>query len=122
MSSTQMMPIVFCASLPPWPSEYAPADSSCRRRNQRSMREGLERLKIHDTSTSSSPPSTKPMSGERKMKSTVMPMPSATSELNPAFATPAPMSPPMSACEDDEGSPKYHVIPFHAIAPTSAPN
>ena len=28
ISSSQMMPMVFCASLPPWPSEYSPADTS----------------------------------------------------------------------------------------------
>src|SRR3954454_12621710 len=32
----------------------------------------------------------------------------------------APTSPPISACDDDDGSPKYQVIRFHAIAPMSA--
>src|SRR4029078_714744 len=31
-SSTAMMPMVFCASLPPWPSEYIEADTNCRMR------------------------------------------------------------------------------------------
>ena len=35
-------------------------------------------------------------------------------------ASAAPTSPPISACEDDEGSPKYQVIRFQAIAPISA--
>src|SRR4051812_9357950 len=35
-------------------------------------------------------------------------------------ASAARTSPPISACEDDEGSPKYQVIRFHAIAPTRA--
>ena len=55
------------------------------------------------------------------MKSTVLPMPEATSELKPTFATAAPMSPPISAWDDDDGSPKNQVIAFHEIAPTSAP-
>ena len=38
----------------------------------------------------------------------------------PADARAAPTSPPMSACEDDDGNPKYQVIRFQAIAPTRA--
>ena len=34
------MPIVFCASLPPWPRLYRPAETSCRRRNRLSTRSG----------------------------------------------------------------------------------
>src|SRR5947209_12956180 len=37
-------------------------------------------------------------------------------------ASAAPTSPPMSACDDDDGSPKYHVMRFHAMAPTTAAN
>ena len=64
----------------------------------------------------------KPMSGEMKMKSTVLPTPEATREEKPAFATAAPMSPPINACDEDEGRPKNHVMAFQLIAPTSAPN
>src|SRR3954454_21299946 len=35
-------------------------------------------------------------------------------------ASAAPTSPPISACDDDEGSPKYQVIMFQAIAPIRA--
>ena len=35
----------------------------------------------------------------------------------PAMA--APTRPPISACEEDDGSPKYHVIRFQVIAPSS---
>ena len=35
-------------------------------------------------------------------------------------ARPAPMSPPIRACEDEEGMPKYHVMRFQVMAPTSA--
>src|SRR5690349_24724596 len=122
MSSTQMMPMVFCASLPPWPKLYAAADSSCNRRNHRSMRDGAIRRKIHGTSTSSRPPRTNPRMGETKMNSTVLLMPADTSDEKPIFATAAPMRPPMSACDDDDGSPKNQVMPFQLIAPTRAPN
>src|SRR5688572_23000095 len=32
----------------------------------------------------------------------------------------APHRPPISACEDDDGSPRHHVIRFQTIAPSSA--
>ena len=34
-------------------------------------------------------------------------------------ASAAPTRPPIRACEDDDGSPKYQVIRFQAIAPSS---
>src|SRR6476659_44120 len=118
MSSIQMMPMVFCASLPPCPSEYNDAERSCRRRNHRSILDGAERRKIHDTITRSIAPKKNPMSGDRKMNATVFTMPASMSETNPAFATPAPMRPPMSACDDDDGSPAHQVMMFQALAPT----
>ena len=42
--------------------------------------------------------------------------------LKPAFAMPAPTSPPTSACELLDGMPKPQVIRFQRIAPMSAPN
>src|SRR3978361_1094802 len=39
-----------------------------------------------------------------------------------AAASAAPTSPPISAWEDDDGSPKYQVIRFQAMAPMSAAN
>ena len=37
-------------------------------------------------------------------------------------AIPTPMIDPMSVCELEDGSPKYHVPTFQAIAPTSSAN
>ncbi len=34
--------------------------------------------------------------------------------------SPAPTRPPIRACVDDEGRPKYQVIRFHVMAPSSA--
>ncbi len=39
---------------------------------------------------------------------------------SPALAIIAPMRPPNSACDELDGMPKYHVVKFHTIAPTSA--
>ena len=40
--------------------------------------------------------------------------------VSPALAIVAPMRPPKSACDELDGMPKYHVVRFHAMAPTSA--
>src|SRR5450830_516290 len=105
ISSIQMMPMVFCASLPPWPRLYIDADSNCARRNQPSTLRGVERTKIHDTSNIMMEPRMKPSNGDSTMKMTILIRPEDTSEPVPALATAAPTRPPMSACEDDEGIP-----------------
>src|SRR5512143_391802 len=40
---------------------------------------------------------------------------------NPAFATAAPAYPPINACEELDGIPKYHVMMFQMIAPSRPP-
>jgi hypothetical protein len=39
----------------------------------------------------------------------------------PAAAKVAPMTPPMRACDEDDGSPNHHVARFQAIAPMRPP-
>ena len=49
-------------------------------------------------------------------------MPSSKNTASgPSATKTAPTIPPISACEELEGSPKYQVIRFQAIAPTSPP-
>src|SRR3954470_22472802 len=43
--------------------------------------------------------------------------PEVFTALDPSAANAAPTTPPISACEDDAGSPKYHVSRFQKIAP-----
>ena len=105
MSSIQTMPMVFCASLPPWPRLYAPADTSCRRRNQRSTRLGVARLKVQATAINMTDPSTKPSNGATKMKTTVFITLANTKAEAPALDITAPTIPPMSACEELLGMP-----------------
>src|SRR4051794_9787413 len=45
--------------------------------------------------------------------------PSAITPLEPTAANVEPTMPPISACEDDDGNPKYQVSRFQAIAPTN---
>src|SRR3954452_13756371 len=46
-------------------------------------------------------------------------IPAPSTASGPAATNADPTTPPMSACEDDEGSPKYQVARFQAIAPIS---
>ena len=41
------------------------------------------------------------------------------STVTPA-AMPTPIRPPIRACDEDDGMPKYHVMRFHVIAPIRA--
>src|ERR1700759_4826190 len=41
--------------------------------------------------------------------------------LAPSATNTLPIIPPISACEDDDGSPNHHVARFQAIAPISPP-
>ena len=60
------------------------------------------------------------MSGESTMKATIFAMPESTSPCEPQRREQAPISPPASACEDDEGSPHHQVSRFQTMAPISA--
>ena len=85
-----MMPIVFCASLAPWFRLKNAAETSCRRRNQRSTRDGGVQRKIQKIAVIRPSPTTRPMSGDRKMKMSVLVQPPGMIAAKPAFATAAP--------------------------------
>ncbi len=101
-----MMPMVFCASLPPWPSEYSEAEANCRIRNARSTANGVERTEAQDTIATSTSASRNPTSGDSTIASMAFDRPLQTAAEMPALATPPPTSPPISACELDEGIPE----------------
>src|SRR5688572_5976673 len=113
-----MMPIVFCASLPPWPRLYAAAETSWSRRNHRSTRPGEKLRKIHSVATISTNPSDIPSNGARTMKMSVFVQPEAMMAPQPALATAAPAYPPIKACDELVGNPKYQVTRSQTIAPT----
>src|SRR5581483_52432 len=121
IKSIQMMPMVFCASLPPWPRLYIEADNSCRRRNHLSMRRGVVPTVSHETMIIISAPSTKPNVGDSTMKITTLINPAGIKAPVPALATAEPTRPPIKACEEDDGMPKYQVTKFQNTAPNSAP-
>src|SRR6266508_3089878 len=62
------------------------------------------------------------MMGESTMNTAIFRKPSASSECQPAFATSAPAIPPIRACDEDVGSPKYQVMMSHTMAPISPAN
>ena len=69
----------------------------------------------------SAPARTNPITGlARPGHTTLFQMPSHCTGSGPPAASAAPTRPPTSACDDDDGRPRYHVKRFHAIAPISA--
>ena len=60
------------------------------------------------------------MAGDRMMKLAVLMIPCQTRTHVPPLAIPAPISPPISACEELLGSPSHQVMRFQTIAAMSA--
>src|SRR5215218_2395748 len=114
-----MMPMVFWASLPPWPRLKAAAETSCRRRNRPSTRAGVARRNSHRLASMRVNPRAIPSSGDTAMNRTVFSRLAAFRTLKPALATPAPAKPPMRACDEDVGSPSHQVRKFQVTAPVS---
>src|SRR6195952_2888396 len=120
-SSTAMIPMVFCASLPPCPSEYSDAETNCRIRKARSTANGVERTDSHDTIATSTSASRKPTTGDSTIASSALDNPLQTAADSPALARPAPSSPPIKAWELLEGMPSAQVTRFQTMAPIKAP-
>src|SRR5215204_5329268 len=114
-----MTPMVFWASLPPWPRLNAAADSSCSRRNRPSTRAGVDRRKIHRLASMSTNPRAMPNSGDSGMNRMVFSRLPRSNAPKPALATPAPAKPPMSAWDEEVGRPSHQVRKFQVIAPAS---
>ena len=55
------------------------------------------------------------------MAPAVLSTPSQTITFRPALASPAPISPPTRACDEEDGMPASQVTTFQTIAPISAP-
>ena len=117
-SASTMTPIVFCASCRPWPSAIAAADTVCASRKRRWCLAGAEFRTSHSTPTISTNARPNPTSGERIIGMTTLSRITSQCTVMPA-AMPAPVSPPMRACVDDDGRPSHQVMRFHAIAPIS---
>src|SRR6478735_2259940 len=108
--------MVFCASLPPWPSEKSAAETNCSLRKVASANAGVAFTKDQETISTRSSARPKPSAGETTMPATVLPTPDQITGLNPALAMPAPSRPPIRACEDDDGIPTSQVKMFQEMA------
>ena len=63
----------------------------------------------------------KPTIGEMNIKVTVLMIPFETSAPIPALTSAEPIIPPINACEELVGNPKYQVMMFLRQAPVSVP-
>src|ERR671930_2091605 len=71
-------------------------------------------------STSANAPA-KPTAGETAPGTiTFSQTPGHWTPAEPDWTSAAPTRPPISACDEEDGSPNHHVSRFHAIAPTTA--
>ena len=113
----KITPIVFWASCRPWPRAMAAAETLCATLKPRWARVGLARRKVHMIATITRNPREKATSGESSIGMTTLPTTTPQSALAPA-ARAAPTSPPMSAWEEEDGSPYHQVMRFHVIAPS----
>src|SRR5918995_5354274 len=69
------------------------------------------------------PPTRNASSGATSAGTTTLStMPEPNTALLPSATNAEPTTPPISACDDDDGRPKYHVARFQAIAPTRPAN
>ena len=118
--TTAIIPIVFCASFIPWLILNVAAESNCNFLNKLSALATVvyrERFKVRIIKNN---PRAQPIRGERTIKTAVLTIPFQTRTFVPPFTRPAPMSPPISACDELLGRPSHQVMRFHVIAPTKA--
>jgi hypothetical protein len=116
----KITPIVFWASWSPWPSAIAAADTVWRIRNPRPTRPGLDRRKPHMMASIIRKPALNAKSGDATIGMATFSTTVSQATVVPE-ATAAPTSPPISACDEDDGRPKYQVIRFQVMAPISPP-
>ncbi len=117
-SASVITPIVFCASCNPWPSAMADALSVCAIRNRRFSLPGCATRNSHMMPIITKYASVNPTSGDTIIGMTTFPRMPPHSTV-PAAASVAPTSPPISACDEDDGRPSAQVITFHTIAPVT---
>jgi hypothetical protein len=112
-----MIPIVFCASLPPWPKLKAAAENNWAIRDHLLIEAKGCLNRIQFAATLNTNPKIIPINGATAMNITVLYQPAAMITPKPLLAIAAPAYPPIKAWDELLGNPKYHVIRFQAIAP-----
>src|SRR5207237_10828689 len=95
-----------------------PAGTRWRSRNPRPTAPGRRRPTILYTTTIDSAATVNARNGAITAGITTLPSsPFPWTALAPLATNVAPTTPPISACDELDGSPKYQVARFHAIAP-----
>jgi hypothetical protein len=114
-----MIPIVFCASFVPCVKATKPPDTSCSRLKTRLTVPGCcLRITQRSTSMIRAAPRIPRKGAASEGMSTFCTRPSPLTTPQPEAATADPIIPPIRAWLELEGSPRYHVARFQAIAPT----
>src|SRR3954447_2232627 len=113
-------PMVFCASLVPWARASIEEETVWPRLNPRRARPGSARLLTRRARKVTVMAIRAAITGESRagrmtLFSTVLKWMASA----PPATQVAPIRPPNSACDELEGKPRYQVVRFHRIAPTS---
>src|SRR6266542_2987499 len=117
---TLMIPITFCASFVPWLKLKIAAERSCSLHDALPIWAGVFRRTTHAMRIIIDEPSTMPMSGDSTMNATILMIPAGTRPAKPSDGIVAPIIPPASAWEEEDGRPHHQVTRFQTIAPMSA--
>lgn len=98
------------------------AEIICSLRNPLFKAKGEPLRTVHSMAIIKRKPTATPSIGDKISANMILRTPNQCSaEKLPVCAVTAPMSPPMRACDDDDGMPKYHVnSPHKMAAPTLA--
>src|SRR4051794_4057043 len=123
ISASVMTPIVFCASLVPCARDIRDAEPICpiRKPGMRTRSDTPEL--IRSTSIVAAAATNPAMTGDSIAGSTTFDTtPCHWTPEAPADAIVAPTTPPINACEELDGTPRYQVSKFHVMPPTSPAN
>src|SRR5260370_31865384 len=91
-------------------------------RKARSTANGVDRTGAQDTIATSTSASKNPTSGDSTIAANVFDSPPQTAAEIPALAIPAPTSPPITACELQDGTPNPPATAFQPTPPINAAN
>src|SRR3954471_14494150 len=117
------MPIVFWASLVPCESENSAPEIHWPWRKARETKPGGWRPVMRYVMTMPRPATSMASGGAISAGTmTFSTRPDPLTALDPSATNAEPTTPPISACEDDEGSPNRHVARFQAMAPIRPAN
>src|SRR4051794_39790563 len=123
ISANAITPIVFCASFVPGASASMPPEGIWPSLKPPLTGPGRSRPTSRYTSRIARPATAKARMGAISAGTTTLPSrPSPSIADAPSATNAAPTTPPISACEELAGRPKYHVRRFHPIAPISPAN